>query len=135
VDIFLRLFYLAAVHQIVISVSKVVFFRSSVLFSGYVVGESGFKPSPELLKTILRIPVGHLRDGNASVSWAFLAGEQFFGHSNTLSFASGANATEGLCAGLNGAALCRRVHRVRITQLPQIEHGPSMPSAGSKCQR
>jgi hypothetical protein len=56
VDRVLRLFYLTADHQIVINVTKVVFFQSSVLFGRCLVGWSlsGFQRSPELLKAPIR---------------------------------------------------------------------------------
>jgi hypothetical protein len=56
VDLVRRLFRLAADHQIVINVRKVVFAQPSVLFGGYVVGKSGFRPSPNLLRAIHEFP-------------------------------------------------------------------------------
>jgi transposase InsO family protein len=56
VDLVRRLFRLAADHQIAINVRKVVFAQPSVLFGGYVVGESGFRPSPDLLRAIREFP-------------------------------------------------------------------------------
>jgi hypothetical protein len=48
VDLVRHLFRLAADHQIAINVNKVVF-EPIVLFGGHVVGENGFRPSPDLL--------------------------------------------------------------------------------------
>jgi hypothetical protein len=107
VDRVLRLFYLTADHQIVINVTKVVFFQSSVLFGRCLVGLSlsGFQRSPDIAEgTHPRIPGTHLRDGNVSVSWALSAGGQFFGHSGPLYYPSCATATEGLFVGVNGLA-------------------------------
>jgi hypothetical protein len=56
VDLVRRLFRLAADQQIAINVRKVVFAQPSVLFGGYVVGESGFQPSPDLLRAIREFP-------------------------------------------------------------------------------
>ena len=56
VDLVRRLFHLAADHQIAINVKKIVFAQPSVLFGGYVVGESGFQPNPDLLKAIREFP-------------------------------------------------------------------------------
>lgn len=51
-----RLFRLAAYHHIAINVKKIVFAQPSVLFGGYVVGENGFQPNPDLLKAISEFP-------------------------------------------------------------------------------
>jgi hypothetical protein len=56
VDLVRRLFRLVADHQIAIKVRKVVFAQPSVLFGGFVVGESCFRPSPDLLRAIREFP-------------------------------------------------------------------------------
>jgi hypothetical protein len=62
------LFYLAADHQIVINVTKVVFFFIFLYFFGLrVVGESGFQRSPELVKAIREFPAPTF----VTVMWSF----------------------------------------------------------------
>jgi len=66
VDLVHRLFRLAAEHNIAINVGKIVFGQPSVLFGGYVVSESGFRPSPDLSQSHPGIPHAHLRLRNGT---------------------------------------------------------------------
>ena len=100
VDLVRRLFRLAADHQIAINVRKVVFAQPSVLFGGYVVGESGFRPSPDLLRAIREFPaptcVSEMRAFHGLC-------QQVGGRLGSRSSPSGASTSKGVCMGVDDA--------------------------------